>query len=232
MRNKVRKSSKHLLAFIILLPLLTACDAGTGRWQDWIAGLVGGSTSGVQGPATPELLPTPTLAAPVGPDDAASSDAAPTTQATSQPLATATPTIEREPTTDEASEPFTGTFVGTIYGDAESSAPLQLDLVQNGRQVEGTATVGEGLRVNAGGVCGTFAVPPMTLNANDELDQVDGRHISTTSDVEVNGFEVPVELEASLALDGETLLAKATMYPPAFCGREPTMSAELTRVDN
>lgn len=227
MGNKVKRTLRHFIGLIVLLPLLVACDAGPSGLQEWITNLVRGSAPADQDPATPQALPTPTLA--VREDATAAAADQPTlpSPATLTPEAQTSPTV---PATD-APEPFTGTFVGAIFGDEESSADLQLDLQQDGRQIEGVATVGEGLVVNAGGLCGSIDVPAMTLNASDELDRADGREISTTSTVQVEGFEVPVELRATLALDGKTLLAEATMYPPAFCGADPTMTATLIRVE-
>ncbi|MFW5942237.1 MAG: hypothetical protein ACOC9V_04915 [Chloroflexota bacterium] len=218
--------TRQLIFLVALLPLLVACDAAPSRWQDWITDLVGGSA-----PAPPQatpLLPTPTLAAGAGAPTIEDPTSVP---ATEPPQTEATPIPETEAAATEAPGPFTGAFAGTIHGDAESSASLQLDMVQRGRQIEGTATLGEGVVVNAGGFCGAFDVPALTLNANDELDQVDGRQLSTTTTVEVNGFEVTVELEATLAPDGESMVAEATMYPPSLCGSNPTMSATLTRVE-
>lgn len=232
----MQKIARQLIIIVVLVPFLVACDASPDRWQDWLSGLVGGVSPAAPDPGTPQMLPTPTLAPRAQPTDGLADPGQPA----SQPQATLpAETDSTAPGTGAdtadleavASEPFTGTFAGTIFGDEESSAALQLDLTQNGTQIRGTATVGEGLIVRAGGLCGSFDVPAMTLNASDELDHVDGRELSTTSTIEVNGFEIRVTLQATLALDGETMLAQATMYPPAFCGTDPTMTATLTRVN-
>ena len=216
--------SKKLLTIFLLLPLLAACRGAPNQWQTWISDLLEGPPATVPVPSddgAPGLAPTPTLAA------GASTDA-PAPQPTAIP--------SDDPTTDEAPAdptpgPFTGTFAGTIEGYNDSSASLQLELVQRGRQIEGAATLGEGLVVNAGGVCGSFPIPATTLTARDELDQVDGRHLMTTTTVQISGLEIPVELDATLAPDGQTVAAQATIYPPSLCGRTPTLNAELTRVN-
>ncbi|HSM58942.1 MAG TPA: hypothetical protein VK879_22495 [Candidatus Sulfomarinibacteraceae bacterium] len=218
--------TRQLIFLVALLPLLVACDAAPSRWQEWITDLVGGPSS--TPPEGTPLLPTPTLATGAGAQTIEDPAGAP---ATEPPQQQATSTPETQTAAPEALGPFTGSFAGPIYGDAESSATLQLDLIQQDRQIEGTATLGQGLVVNAGGFCGAFDVPALKLNASDELEQVDGRHLSTTTTVEVSGFEITVELQATLAPDGETMVAEATMYPPSLCGATPTMTATLNRVE-
>lgn len=229
--------NRRLLATILFLPLaaalLAGCRAAPNQWQTWFNDLIGGEPSPVPvppagGEAT-GLAPTPTLAAGAFPTDA------PTLQPTA-PSAAATSTRETD-ATQEAPSPdptpgaFSGTFAGTIVGHNDSSAPLELQLEQRGRQIAGTATIGEGLVVSAGGVCGAFAIPATTLRARDELDQVDGRHLLTTTTVQVSGIDIPVELQATLAPDGQTVTAQATIYPPSLCGNTPTLNATLMRVE-
>ncbi len=227
---------KRLIIITAFLSLLTGCRGVADRWQQQIIEFFDDPPE-ILAPPTPALAPTtvseatPTLAAAADDDETAAGP-----DAEVQPPAAETPDSEAEaPGADEGSGelgPFTGTFAGTVTGENDSSATLQLELVQRGRQIEGTATIGEGLVVEAGGLCGSFPIPATTLSASDELDQVDGRRLSTTSDVEVSGFVVPVELEATLSPDGQTVEAVATVYPPALCTNDPTVTATLRRVEN
>lgn len=124
---------------------------------------------------------------------------------------------------------LTGTYEGTVYGDGGSSALLQLELVQQGTVVAGTATIGEGLRIDAGGFCGSFPVPRTRLQADEELDSPNSRHLSATSSVSVEGFEIPVVLEATLSEDGQSITTAATLDTPAVCTNDPTVTGTLVR---
>lgn len=209
----------RLIVLMALLPILAGCGVSRDDLEQLIIDVVGGPPPNIATPSTPGLAPTPTLATEV------LQEAEPTQRVL-------TPAQETSEAPEEAGPgPFTGTFVGDILGDNDSSASLELVLVQNGRDIEGTATLGEGLVVSAGGVCGSFPIPAVTLIASEELEEANGRHISTTTNVEVSGFEIPVELEATLAPDGETVMAEATIHPPALCRSNPTMTATLLRVD-
>jgi hypothetical protein len=50
--------------------------------------------------------------------------------------------------------PFEGTFVGKLTGDANSTAAVSVALRQQGTAVEGEITLGAGLQLDFGGVCG------------------------------------------------------------------------------
>lgn len=228
--------NKKLLTAILFLPLaaglLVGCHAAPNQWQAWFNDLIGAEPSPVPVPPSggerPGLAPTPTLALGAFPTES------PPLQPTA-PSAAATSTGEtatEEAPPDATPSAFSGTFAGTIEGHNGSSAPLELQLEQRGRQIAGTASIGEGLVVSAGGVCGTFAIPATTLRARDELDQVDGRHLLTTTTVQVSGIDIPVELQATLAPDGQTVTAQATIYPPSLCGNTPTLNATLVRVQD
>lgn len=223
LENKMRRILGRLLILMALMPLLAGCGVRRDDIEALLIDIVGGPPPNIATPSTPALAPTPTLATDV-------------LQGEESPQEVLTPVQETRELPGDAPEegrpgPFTGRFVGDILGDNDSSASLELVLVQEGRQIEGTATLGEGLIVSAGGVCGSFPIPAVMLSASDVLEEASGRHISTTTNVEVSGFEVPVELEATLAPDGETVTAEATIHPPALCRTSPTMTATLLRVD-
>jgi len=214
---------RQLLTIVAFLPLLVGCAGGAGQLQDWISDLIAGPAPTVQAPPTPGLAPTPTLVSDAGLPPAATPE-----QPGSPPQDTPAP--QETPVLEEFG-PFTGTFVGAMTGDDSSSAPLALALVQSGNHIAGTATLEEGLVVRAG-VCGSFPIPAITLNIDEELEEAGERRLSTTANVAVGGFEIPVQLEATMDPDGDTVTAQATMYPPSLCGTDPTVSATLTRVSD
>lgn len=214
-----------MILFPLLIGLLSACAAAPDQWQDFIGDLIGRPAPTVAAPPT-TLQPTPTLAAATGSDQPANTPQSETVPP--QPTTAATPADEPEAPSEFG--PFTGTFEGVMVGANDSSAPLELQLVQRGLNIEGSAALGPGLIIRAGGVCGSFPIPAMTLNAADQMEQASQRTMSTTTNVNVSGFDIPVELNAELSADGETITASATMYPPPLCGSNPTVTATLTRV--
>ncbi len=218
--EKMRRFSANLVILALLAPLLVGCAGAPSPLQEFIGGLLGRPAPTQVAPPEQQLLPTPTLAAgsqPGAPDE---------------PQTGVTPPAPAETAVPSEFGPFTGTFEGVMFGDNDSSAPLELQLVQRGAAIEGAAMLGEGLVVRAGGVCGSFPIPAITINAADELDHAGERTLSTTTSVNVSGFDIPVELQASLDPDGDTVTASATIYPPALCGANPTVTATLTRVAN
>lgn len=62
---------------------------------------------------------------------------------------------------DQSSTPqlYKGVYSGTIRGDANTNSTLVLNLNQHGQAVNGTATVGEGLKVDAGICRGLISIP-------------------------------------------------------------------------
>jgi archaellum component FlaG (FlaF/FlaG flagellin family) len=162
---------------------------------------------------TATVVPTPTLAL----------------TGTTTPEPTRTPT--RTPTstpTPEPRLPFEGTFEGTILGDAGSQAPLTLILTQEGNQVIGTATLGDGLSINVGGgLCGGVqTVPASVLDVNAQINPTLPRHIESVSELEVSGFSIGVEVLADLSEDDETLTVQIALKPPFFC-LQPRLMATL-----
>jgi hypothetical protein len=164
---------------------------------------------------TATAVPTPTL----------------TLTGTTTPEPTRTPT--RAPTntpTPEPRLPFEGTFEGSILGDAGSQAPLTLILTQEGNQVIGTATLGDGLSINVGGgLCGGVqTVPTSVLDVNTQINPTLPRHIESVSELEVSGFSIGVEVLADLSEDDETLTVQIALKPPFFC-LQPRLMATLER---
>jgi hypothetical protein len=184
-----------------------------------------GNSDGTPARTQPTSAPraTPTLAVPIRSED-------PPAGMTSEPPAgvvPATPTVSTPVAAGTGL--LTGTFIGTLIGDGDSEAPLLLELEQEGRLVAGTATLGEGLMINAGGFCGRFPVPASSFEAREELETADSRKLQTTTSVDVEGFLIPVDLTVTLAADGQTLTAEAILQTPALCANDPVLVGTLTR---
>lgn len=199
---------------LVALLALAGCVPSADTVRDWL-----GAIGGQQDPApAPALLPTPTLAPLVAPQtNPPAVQPAPEAAATAPPAAI-TP-----------AGPFAGTFTGNISGDGDSRAPLRLELSQQGLTVAGTATLGEGLRINAGGFCGRFPVPTASFAASETLPSADARQLEASTRVDVEGFEIPLTLKATLAPDGQTMDVEATLFTPALCSNNPTVGGTLTR---
>ncbi len=124
--------------------------------------------------------------------------------------------------------PFTGTFSGYLEGDRGSRAPVELELVQTGREVEGIVTIGSGLIVN-GGNCGVAAVPTGSQTAVGRTSATNLRYIEASTSVAVSGLTVKIDLAGNVSRDGETLTADAEIDLPWLCGRDPVISGVFTK---
>jgi hypothetical protein len=176
------------------------------RALDWLAGVTTGNAE-----PTPTLIPTPTLA-----------PRATTVQTAPGAPPAATPGVPAAP------GPFEGAFVGTVQSDSNTSARIGLELTQRGDQVAGTVALGEGLVVNAGGFCGSVAVPATAFTFQETVP-ISGRQVATTTTINAAGFDLEVALSAAISADGQTLTAEATIFTPAICPRDPVLSGTATR---
>lgn len=129
-----------------------------------------------------------------------------------------------------ATGPFEGTFTGTVKGDLGSQTTLTLDLTDRANIVSGEATLGTGLKVNAGKVCGTAVVPGGTIWAEGEKSPRKPRELSAASTLEVSGMDVTIEVSGQLAADGKTLDVTAKIDTPWICGRDPVITGTLTKI--
>lgn len=129
-----------------------------------------------------------------------------------------------------AAGPFEGVFTGTVTGDLGSKTTLTLDLTDRANIVSGEATLGTGLKVNAGKVCGTAVVPAGAIWAEGEKSPRRPRELSAASTLEVSGMEVTIEVEGELSADGKTLDVTAKIDTPWICGRDPVIMGTLTKI--
>ena len=211
MKTTLPRLTVILLALVAILAL-GGCVPSAETLRDWLGALSGAQDT----PRDPVALPTPTLA------PSATAQVNPTA---GQPAPGATVPPEALP----SSGPFAGTFTGAIRGDDDSQAQLRLELIQQGLTVAGTATLGEGLSIDAGGFCGRFPVPASSFAAGETLPAADSRLLEARTTVDVEGFEIPLTLRATLAPDGQTMAVEATLFTPALCSNDPTVAGTLTR---
>jgi hypothetical protein len=125
--------------------------------------------------------------------------------------------------------PFAGTFRGIVHSDDGSSAPLQLRITQQSRDLSGIATLGNGLNVN-GGLCGSAVVPAATQGVNGRTQANNPRRASIGSRIDAEGVPVSVTLDGSLSPSGKSMQVQAKIDTPFFCGRDPVLTGTLYRV--
>lgn len=129
------------------------------------------------------------------------------------------------------STPFTGTFSGTAYGDFNSSAPITLELTQVGNRVTGTAVIEDGLKINAGGMCGSFDVPASSASASGSTAARQPRTLTARIPFEIEGFTITADVAGQLSADGEELEVEVKINTPMLCRYDPVISGTLSAVD-
>ena len=172
-------------------------------------------------PPVPTRTPTPEP-----PVDSTGTPNSPTLAPTATPTSTSTPTSTptRPPTatptdTPEAQLSFEGSFVGEIFGDSGSSAPISLTLSQDGRDVNGTTMLGEGLLVNVGdGLCGgAQSVPAGSFEVSGRTALDNPNRVEATSTITVNNFEIGVQVAAVLSEDSQVMNVQVVLNTLFFC---------------
>ncbi len=126
------------------------------------------------------------------------------------------------------SPPFTGTFVGTAYGDYDSSAPLTLEMTQSGRKVTGTVYMEPGLTVNAGGMCGVFDLPASSATASGAISARQPRLLTAKIPVESGGVKITADITGEISADGEELNVEVKVNTPFLCKYDPVITGILT----
>jgi hypothetical protein len=215
------------LMLVGMLLALTACaeqadavESLTQQALDWLLG--DGAPAQVAPTATP--VATPTLAPTVR-----ATQLRPTATRQLVPTAPAPTMTAAAPTaTEPAVGVFEGEFAGDAYGSNDTTAPIALVLTHRNDEVAGTVTIGNGLRVAAGGLCGTIPVPATVFAVQTPLPAQD-RRLETRQTLNVQGFDIEVALVATLSNDGQSITAQATLFTPALCSRDPAIDAVLTR---
>lgn len=125
--------------------------------------------------------------------------------------------------------PYEGVFYGTMTGDNNTSALMALQMTHRDGVVEGKIYLGEGLFVDAG-VCGKAEIPSMRQYATGQTQPDNPNELSVHSNINVSGFDIGVELHSNVSADGETLTAQASIDLPWICGRDPSFTGTLDRL--
>ena len=125
--------------------------------------------------------------------------------------------------------PFEGVFSGVLYGDNNSRAPIALQMTHRDGVVNGRLYLGEGLYVNAG-VCGKTKIPSMVQAASGRTNPSNPNKLVVNTTFNVSGFDVGVDLTSTVSADGKTLNAGTSIDLPWICGRDPSYSGTLYRI--
>lgn len=125
--------------------------------------------------------------------------------------------------------PFEGVFYGVLNGDNNSRAPIALQMNHREGVVSGRFYIGEGLYVNAG-MCGKTQIPAMVQSASGRTLANNPNKLVVNTTFNVSGFDVGVDLTGTVSADGETLNAATSIDLPWICGRDPSYSGTLERV--
>ena len=124
--------------------------------------------------------------------------------------------------------PYEGTFLGVVYGDRGSSAPLSLELIHRGSQVRGNVYLGEGLHVSAG-FCGSVNLPAAGQRIEGETAFWNPKRLVADPTFDAGGFDLTIDFESNVSADGQIITAKAKVDLPWFCGRDPVLTSSLYR---
>ncbi len=125
-------------------------------------------------------------------------------------------------------EPFEGTFIGTVLGDRDSETAVRLELVQHGELIKGEMTLEDGLYID-GGFCWRGYLPEGVFSASGSSMAKDPYSIKATYTQEFNGVPITGNLDAMLSRDGETLTAEVEIDLPWFCGKDPVFQVSAQR---
>jgi hypothetical protein len=125
--------------------------------------------------------------------------------------------------------PYEGVFTGVLYGDNNSRAPIALAMTHRDGVVNGKLYLGEGLYVDAGR-CGGTTIPAMSQSASGRTLVNDPSKLPINTSFNMGGFNIGVKLNSSVSADGDTLNVSTSIDLPWLCGRDPSYSGTLTRI--
>lgn len=130
------------------------------------------------------------------------------------------------PTYAAESSPFNGTFSGTAYGDYKTTAPLTLTVTQEGDDVTAHINIENGLKMNAGGFCGTIAIPASSLTTSGIDTDNSADSLSTRIPFAVGGG-ASITAIVNGEIDGEQMDVSIKVKTPFICGNNPVVTGEL-----
>ncbi len=125
--------------------------------------------------------------------------------------------------------PYEGVFSGFLYGDNNSRAPIALQMTHRDGVVSGKLYLGKGFYVNAGR-CGGAQVPPMVQSASGRTLASNPNKLVVNTSFPISGFDIGVDLTSSVSADGKTLNVGSSIDLPWICGRDPSYSGTLYKV--
>lgn len=125
--------------------------------------------------------------------------------------------------------PFEGVFSGVLYGDNNSRAPIALQMTHRDGVVNGRLYLGEGLYVDAG-MCGKTQIPSMVQSASGRTLINNPNKLAMNTSFDISGFDIGVNLTSTVSADGNTLNAATSIDLPWICGRDPSYSGTLYRI--
>jgi hypothetical protein len=125
--------------------------------------------------------------------------------------------------------PYEGVFTGVLHGDKNSRAPIALKMTHRDGVVNGRLYLGEGFYVDAGR-CGGTTLPGMTQSASGKTLVSDPGKLPINTSFNLGGFNIGINLNSSVSADGDTLNVSASIDLPWLCGRDPSYSGTLYRI--
>lgn len=124
---------------------------------------------------------------------------------------------------------FEGVFYGVIQGDNNSHAPIVLQMTHRDGVVNGRLYLGEGLFVDAGR-CGKTQIPSMAQSASGRTLSSNPNKLAVSTTFNVSGLNIGAHLNSFISADGNTLSAKVAVDLHWVCGRDPSYSGTLQRI--
>lgn len=125
---------------------------------------------------------------------------------------------------------LSGTFEGTAHGDKKSTADIAVAITANDDDsLTAEVVLGPGLKANAGGLCGTIAVPATSMPAVLPHTAVQGNQISGQIPLDVGGFTIPLHIDGTLTNGGQLLDIDITVETPSLCWYNPEISGQLVK---
>jgi hypothetical protein len=125
--------------------------------------------------------------------------------------------------------PYEGVFSGVLYGDNNTRAPIALQMTHRDGVVNGRLYLGEGFYVDAGR-CGGTTLPTMSQAASGRTQANDPSKMTVNTSFNLGGFDIGVILNGKVSADRDTLNVRTSIDLPWLCGRDPSYSGTLYRI--
>jgi hypothetical protein len=122
----------------------------------------------------------------------------------------------------------TGTYHGTIFGDRESQAEIELNLTQKGDEIVGDLILDEGLFIDAGR-CWSGYLPAGAFSTGGSPLVDDSHRFEAIYTYEFSGIPITGYLTGAISPDGDELSAEVEIDIPWFCGSDPVLQVSAER---